>query len=237
MSAVAETPRDGSGAVPRHRHLWSLPDGTGLHAPYGELVIEASTGRVCCHLCGQWFVSLGSHLRRHGHTADSYRKTMGLCRSRPLVAQALSRSIATRQRAVYQRSPAMRARLAVGQQMSKTGELTGLASASHSGGPPPELIRLRRAALDAGRATRSAQRERALDYRVRELGFPDLRSYLRHAQKTGMSLRSLAKATRLGQGRLRRELEAAVITVWSAKPPGTQLRDGRQGCAPAPIAR
>ena len=88
-----------------HAHLWSLPDGTGLHAPYGQLVIERDTGRVCCHLCGRWYVSLGGHVRRHGHTADSYRETMGLCRSRPLVAEALSRSIATRQSAAYQRSP------------------------------------------------------------------------------------------------------------------------------------
>jgi hypothetical protein len=162
------------------------------------LVIEARTGRVCCHLCGQWFVSLGSHLRRHGHTADSYRKAMGLCRSRPLVAEALSRVIATRQREAYRRSPAMRAGLAVGQQLSKTGELTLLASAAQPTSPPPELIRLRRAALDAGRATRSAQRQRALDRRLRQLGFPDLPSYLRHAQQTGTSLRNLAKETRLG---------------------------------------
>jgi hypothetical protein len=80
-----------------HAHLWSLPDGTDLHAPHGELVTEPGTGRVCCHLCGRWYVSLGGHLRAHGHTADSYRETMGLCRNRPLVAESLSRSIATRQ--------------------------------------------------------------------------------------------------------------------------------------------
>jgi hypothetical protein len=89
----------------QHARLWSLPDGAGLHAPYGELVVEPGTGRVCCHLCGRWFVSLGGHVRRHGYTADSYRKAMGLCRSRPLVAEALSRSIATRQRLAYQRCP------------------------------------------------------------------------------------------------------------------------------------
>ena len=79
-----------------HGHLWSLADGTGLHAPYGQLVVESGTGRICCHLCGRWYVALGGHLRAHGHTADSYREAMGLCRSRPLVAEALSRSIAAR---------------------------------------------------------------------------------------------------------------------------------------------
>jgi hypothetical protein len=238
MSAVAETPKEeDAGDVPSsHGHLWALPDGTGLHAPYGQLVSEDGTGRVCCHLCGRWFVSLGGHLRRHGHTADSYRTAMGLCRSRPLVAEALSHPIAVRQRAAYQRSPAMRAGLAVGQQLSKTGELTVLASAAHPTSPPPELVRLRRAALDAGRATRSAQRQRALVDRLRELGFPDLASYLRHAVETGTSLRSVAKATRLGWGRLRRELQAAGITGAPAKRSGAQLRDGRQGCASALIA-
>lgn len=237
MSIGAAIPGDGSRSVQSHGHLWSLPDGTGLHAPYGALVIEDGTGRVCCHLCGQWFVSLGGHVRRHGHTAASYRKAMGLCRSRPLIAKALSRSIATRQRVAYRRSPALRARLAVGQQLSRTGELALLASAAYPTSPPPELMRLRRAALDAGRATRAAQRERALADRLRELGFADLGSYLRYAQETGTSLRSVAKATRLGQGRLRRELEAAGITAWQARSRGVQFGDGRQGCAAASIAR
>lgn len=236
MSADAETAKDDAEQVPGHGHLWSLSDGTGLHAPYGQLVIEPGTGRVCCHLCGRWFVALGGHLRRHGHTADSYRAAMGLCRSRPLVAEALSHAIAIRQRAAYRRSPAMRAGLAVGQRLSKTGQLTVLASAAHPASPPPELIRLRRAALDAGRATRSAQRQRALVDRLRELGFPDLASYLRHAVETGTSLRSVAKVTRLGWGRLRRELQAAEIAVDPARRSGAQLRDDRQRCTSASVA-
>jgi hypothetical protein len=194
-----------------------LPDGTGLHAPYGQLVIESGTGRVCCHLCGRWYVSLGSHLRTHGHTADSYRETMGLCRSRPLVAEALSRSIATRQREAYRRSPALRARLAVGQELSKTGRLATLAATAHTTSPAPELSRLRRAALDAGRLTRAVQRDRALAQRLRELGFDDLADYLYHAYSTGASLRSIAKATGVGWARLRRELDAADIAVRPAQ--------------------
>jgi ROS/MUCR transcriptional regulator protein len=197
-----------------HGHLWSLPDGTGLHAPYGQLVIEAGTGRVCCHLCGRWYVSLGGHLRTHGHTAESYRRTMGLCRSRPLVAEALSRSIATRQSAAYRRSPGLRAQLAVGQQLSKTGQLAVLAATAQTASPSPELARLRRAALEAGRATRAAQRNRVLARRLRALGFDDLAGYLRHAYCAGASLRSLAKATGLGWTRLRRELEAAGVARW-----------------------
>lgn len=191
-----------------HGHLWSLADGTGLHAPYGQLVFESGTGRVCCHLCGRWYVALGGHLRAHGHTADSYREAMGLCRSRPLVAEALSRSIATRQSEAYRRSPALRAQLSVGQELSRTGQLATLAAAAHTASPPPELTRLRSAALDAGRTTRTAQLDRALARRLRELGFDDLAGYLRHACSTGTSMRSIAKAVGLGWARLRRELDA-----------------------------
>jgi hypothetical protein len=196
-----------------HAHLWSSPDGTGLHAPYGQLVVESGTGRVCCHLCGRWFVSLGGHLRKHGHSAASYREAMGLCRNRPLVAETLSRSIATRQSVAYRRSSALRARLAVGQELSRTGQLATLASTAHSASPRPELTRLRRAALAAGRITRAAQRERALAGRLHELGVDDLASYLCHARSTGASLRSIAKATGFGWVRLRRELAAAGIAV------------------------
>jgi hypothetical protein len=196
-----------------HAHLWSSPDGIGLHAPYGELVVESGTGRVCCHLCGRWFVSLGGHLRKHGHTASSYREAMGLCRNRPLVAETLSQAIATRQSVAYQRSSALRARLAVGQELSRTGQLAMLASIAHSTSPRPELTRVRRAALDAGRITRAGQRERTLAKRLRELGFEDLAGYLRHARSTGASLRSIAKAIGFGWVRLHRELAAAGIAV------------------------
>lgn len=215
-----------------HAHLWALPDGTGLHAPQGQLVIEPATGRLCCHLCGRWYVSLGGHVRSHGHTAGSYREAMGLCKSRPLVAEALSRSIATRQSQAYRRSPELRDRLAVGQELTRTGRLATLAGTARSTSASPEATRIRRAALDAGRATRAAQRDRALTERLRELGFDELGDYLRHAHSAGASLRSLAKVTRFGWSRLRREIDAAGIRI---RPPHTS--SDQKGCAPAAIAR
>jgi hypothetical protein len=232
MTSTAAAPVGRSRGAHTHVHLWSLPDGTGLHAPYGELAIESGTGRICCHLCGRWYVSLGGHLRRHGHTAESYRETMGLCRGRSLVAEALSRSIATRQSEAYRRSPELRARLAVGQELSRTGRLAALASTAQAGSPPLELTRLRRAALDAGRTTRAARRDRALARRVCELGFDDLAGYLRYALSTGASLRSLAKATGLGWARLRREIVAAGVAHRAPSPGGEQ-----RSCAAEAIAR
>src|SRR5918997_2137306 len=211
MARTTAAPVDGSRRA--HAHLWSLPDGTGLHAPYGQLVIEPGTGRVCCHLCGRWYVSLGGHLRTHGHTADSYRETMGLCRSRSLIAEALFRSIAARQAGAYRRSPELRARLAIGQELSKAGRLATLAHTTRAASPSAESTRIRRAALDAGRKTRATRCDRALARRLRELGFDDLPAYLQHAYSAGASLRHLAKVTGLGWARLRREINAAGITV------------------------
>ena len=219
MARATAAPVDGSRRNHTHAHLWSLPDGTGLHAPCGQLVIEPGTGRVCCHLCGRWYVSLGGHPRAHGHTADSYRETMGLCRSRPLVAETLSRSIAARQAEAYRRSPELRARLAIGQELSKAGRLAMLAHTMRTASPSAESTRIRRAALEAGRQTRAAQRDRALVRRLRELRFDDLAEYLRHAYSAGASLRHLAKVTGLGWTRLRREIDAAGIAVrLSARP-------------------
>ncbi|HJT05083.1 MAG TPA: MucR family transcriptional regulator [Pseudonocardiaceae bacterium] len=218
MTTSVAVPVRRRGQAGSHAHLWSLPDGTGLHAPYGQLMAEPASGRICCHLCGRWFVSLGSHLRQHGHTADSYREAMGLCRSRPLVAAALSRSIASRQSAAYRRSPTLRAHLAVGQELSRTGQLARLASTARSGQAPWELAQVRRATLDAGRITMAAQRDRALAHRLRALGFDDLASYLRHAHASGASLRRIARTTRMGWSRMRRELDAAGITSSPALP-------------------
>jgi hypothetical protein len=234
-SAVARLRR--SRRAHTHAHLWSSPGGTGLHAPYGQLVVESGTGRVCCHLCGRWFVSLGGHLRKHGHSAASYREAMGLCRNRPLVAETLSQSIATRQSVAYRRSSALRARLAVGQELSRTGRLATLASTALRASPPPELTRLRRAALDAGRMTRAAQRDQELARRLRELGFEDLVGYLRCARSTGVSLRNIAKTTGLGWVRLRRELDAAGIAVQPVSSRHVDPRLDEQGCAEQAIAR
>jgi hypothetical protein len=214
-----------------HGHLWSLPDGTGLHAPLGELVVEAGTGRVCCHLCGCWYVSLGGHIRAHGHSAESYRAAMGLCRTRRLIADDLARSIAVRQARAYRRSPTMRARLATGQELARTGDLARLARAARTRGGSAERTRIRRAALEAGRATRAAEREQALARRLRELGVANLADYLRREYAGGASLRGLARATGLGWARLRREVDAAGITVSSTG--ATSGRRQRQRARPA----
>ncbi|MBA2552459.1 MAG: MucR family transcriptional regulator, partial [Geodermatophilaceae bacterium] len=154
------------GAVDGHRgthaHLWALPDGTGLHAPYGRLVRDPDSDRVCCHLCGRWFRSLGSHVRRHGLSAADYRQVMGLCRSRPLTAGDVSAAISRRQAEAYRAHPDLRERLAAGQQLARSGQLAWRARSALDVEPPAEHSAVRSDTLRRGRETRDRQREAAL---------------------------------------------------------------------------
>jgi RNA polymerase sigma factor (sigma-70 family) len=76
-----------------HGHLWRLADGRGLHAPPGTLVRNPASGAVCCHLCGRWFVALGSHIRVHGYTAPGYRRALQLQKGLPLRAPNFVRAV------------------------------------------------------------------------------------------------------------------------------------------------
>lgn len=199
-----------------HGHLWSLPDGTGLHAPLGQLVDDPTTGRLCCHLCGRWFVSLGAHVRTHGYTADTYRDTMQLLRTHPLVSSEMSTTIATRQARAYRDSAQVRERFAEGQQLARTGQLAWRARAGNlESWQRLERVGTSHAQLAAGRATRARRREVHLAAFLAERGAPDLSTFLRAEYAAGASLESLSRTTGLGRARLRAALAAAGITVRS----------------------
>jgi len=216
---------------PRHGHLWSLPDGTGLHVPPGHLVHDQDTGRVCCHLCGRWFVSLGSHVRGHGYSADDYRAMAGLLRGRALVAPQLSAAIGQRQSRAYRRSPQVRERLAANQERARNGELAQLArSANAAGNDRLERSRGRAEQLAAGRATRSRQRHEQLASRLSASAASVLSDLLRAGYSGGASLDDLARATGLGRSRLRQEMTFAGITV---RPAGRNTSAGKRSRARA----
>lgn len=199
-----------------HGHLWALPDGTGLHTPLGQLVEDPATGRLCCHLCGRWFVSLGAHVRAHGYTADTYRDAMHLLRTRPLVSSEMSTSIATRQARAYRDSAQVRERFAEGQQLARTGQLAWRARAGNlESWQRLERVETSYAQLAAGRATRARHREGHLAALLVERGTPDLSTFLRTEYAAGASLQTLARTTGLGRNRLRAALTAAGIMVRS----------------------
>jgi predicted transcriptional regulator len=73
--------------VARHRSS----DGTPVFHPIGKLLIDLDDQRMCCGLCGRWFLALGGHLSRaHDWSADDYRAAFGLNAQRPLQAPAVS---------------------------------------------------------------------------------------------------------------------------------------------------
>lgn len=222
---------DDDAPLTRHAHLWVLADGTGLHAPPGTLTRDAETGRLCCHLCGRWFRSLGSHVRAHGHTAETYRESMGLCRTRALTEPALSAAISVRNAQAHASDPKVRSRLAPGQQAARTGALAERARAAEVvGGARPERAALRKTHLATGRATGALRRQAGLQARLVALGAQDLQAYLRGAYADGASLKTLAEATGLGRARLRAALEAAGISV---RPTGVNTPQGKRSRADA----
>ena len=53
----------------------------------GRLEIDPDTGRLCCHLCGAWWVNLAQHaLLKHGVSASEYRELAGLNRTTRLMS-------------------------------------------------------------------------------------------------------------------------------------------------------
>src|SRR5262245_47320272 len=62
--------------------MGTLIDGTPYYAPLGWLPISGD--RVCCHLCGRWFLSVASHLRVHGWMKADYIEVFGLERTNAL---------------------------------------------------------------------------------------------------------------------------------------------------------
>lgn len=213
--------------TPRHEHLWFLADGTGLHAPYAQVVTDDETGRLCCHLCGRWFRALGSHVRVHGHTADTYREAMGLCTTAALTCGDVSTALAVRGSRRYAEDRELqtafteaRERLQASPPQRKHGEFAA---------PEPAQRRAtRKRTLATGRETMAHHRSEERGHRLRRLGFADLHDYLRSAHAAGASLDLLARTTGLGRATLRQELDAAGVRVRST---GRNTAEGKRSRA------
>lgn len=171
---------------PRRRLLPSLPgslgllsDGTPYYAPLGLLPYDRLTDKVQCHLCGQWFRSVGRHAwQAHGWLHQEYVDAFGLRQGRPLCTVSLSERIRAAMKALFRQSRKVRSYLAKGQAMLKDRELR---RQWHSKGRRGLLERIRRR-RELGHLFWGPREEvenaRKLS-RLRELGFTDLESYLR----------------------------------------------------------
>src|SRR5262249_40597544 len=71
---------------PLPAELGVLADGTRYYSPLGRLLVDGD--RVCCHLCGRWYLSVASHLRSHGWAKADYIAAFGLELGNPLAGEA-----------------------------------------------------------------------------------------------------------------------------------------------------
>jgi len=68
-----------------------VKDGFGF---YGVLLLDTSTNKIQCHLCGEWFYSLASHLKNaHLMTTREYKERFGLNMTTPLCSPSISKKI------------------------------------------------------------------------------------------------------------------------------------------------
>ena len=208
-----------------HEHLWIADDGTGLHAPPGRLVRDPATGELCCHVCGEFFRSLGAHVRAHGYTADEYRRVMGLARTRALTSSAVSDAISLRQRRRFATSSEHRSALAVGHEMARDGRLSTMARTDS--GLRPEAASSQARARDRGRATQAHRRDAEMrDCRERVDG-GDFPRWLGEAYANGASLEELGRSLGIGRRRVRDELERAGVGIRRAGVNGSRAKRSR----------
>ncbi|GAA2483558.1 hypothetical protein [Winogradskya humida] len=188
----------------RHGHLWRLPDGTGLHAPPGELAVEESTGRLCCHLCGRWFTSLGSHVRAHGYTAQSYRAVMGARRERDLADRLARLGHAALE-------DYLRSAYAAGASLEALAAATGLGRARLRAALDRAGVALRPTGINSATGRRS--RAVAAELRAAQrLGTEDLPGWLRQRRAAGWTLGRLAEAVGHSTHWVRWRLDAPLLS-------------------------
>ena len=82
-----------SGSAPPE--LGRLPDGTPFYSEPGRVAYDPDADLVQCHLCGEWFRTIGgAHLiRRHGWTLSRYRDAFALLKGAPTCARGTSQKL------------------------------------------------------------------------------------------------------------------------------------------------
>lgn len=182
-----------------------LSDATPFYAPLGVLVSDGD--RVCCHLCGRWFLSVASHLPWHGWSKDGYVEAFGLERTNPLQGPTTRKRRAAALMARQVTEPAVLQAQRAASERARTGHLTRAAAAAARGRPhPPERRSKTLAALAcidranqarANRARGAAHVAAVARDRVHRLGFSSPAEYFRQRRGAGRSLAAMSRE--LGQ--------------------------------------
>ncbi len=198
----------------RHPAVGVLPDGTPYYAPIGAVIADGAL--VTCHLCGRWLRSVTAHLRGHGWTKDAYCAAFGLERGQSLEGAETRklRAAAFASRLVF--DPAIREGSAAGRQRARDGQLARDAAIAARGRPVPEQRRrknLQALATVTPATVVRANRDRAGRHLAevaaavaRQLGFPDIGSFVRARAETGASLGAISREAGLHKDWLSRHL-------------------------------
>ncbi|WP_238014522.1 hypothetical protein KZZ52_06320 [Dactylosporangium sp. AC04546] len=196
-------------------------------APVGQLLADGD--RVCCHLCGRWFLSVASHLRYHGWTKAQYIEAFGLELGNPLTGEATRKRRAaalTARRAV---EPVIREAQRAARERADDGTLTAAAAGAARGRshPPERLAKTLAALATVDPAARAAgNRRRAQRHRDRILaevavrfGFATFAEYVADRLASGMSMAAVSREAGLHKDWVARHAPAA-------KPHHTDVRLG-----------
>ncbi|GAA4263492.1 MucR family transcriptional regulator [Dactylosporangium darangshiense] len=177
-----------------------LADGTPHYAPVGELLVDGD--RVCCHLCGKWFLSVASHLRHHGWTKTAYVNAFGLELGNPLSGPA-TRKRRSEALSARDAEPAIRQARLAARERTASGELAEAAARAARGRAHPAERRVKTlaalgevdpAARAAGNRRRGERhRERVTADVARRFGFATFEEYLVARVRAGLSMAAISR--------------------------------------------
>lgn len=217
VHATARSTRD---AVPRavepHTPLDRMNDGTWLHAPFGAVLVVAGGQRVVCHACGDALEAITRHhVRRHNLDLAGYRERFGLNKKTSLIAPALAEVRREEGRRRWAENARVRAGLAIGQEMARSGELNDVGVAAQPAGSRraqgrrPASRDEAAPALREHRGRQSGTARARWEQRAQALGFADLEAYLSDRRSAGVPPNRVRTELGLGGGTAERLLRTA----------------------------
>jgi len=179
-----------------------VKDGFGF---YGVLLLDTLTNKIQCHICGEWFYSLSSHLKNaHLMTTREYKEKFGLNMTTPLCSPSVSKKLSKNMLENHKRYPLkMRngdIKKAVRNSLKSPYRKASIQRRNCSGRCSLQIIsRLRKIAEENG-GNISARQLRRIDYRLYkaiEYWFP---TFNIAKEKAGIKKNSVKK--RLGEKEL-----------------------------------
>jgi hypothetical protein len=84
----------GNGRETLYKVIPPLQPMEGFYGYLGAMIVKKNGGLVQCHICGEFFNSVGKHSQlAHGVTAEEYRERFGIANNHPLCSKRVSSQI------------------------------------------------------------------------------------------------------------------------------------------------